>query len=448
MKYNKIKVFGFCLLTFILFVISYSTNVFRITDDNYKQFDRADEGNVLGRMILSKEKGILHKGGITGQYHDYKYSEADKKSENPPLILSDPTVYPLSQLYDDYINDREISGGVFHAYKSQPGGQAMMYSVLQNVLPFSGKTNLAIFRLMTVAFTALAFSLFLGWVYRNFKFAVALICFFFLFLSPVLFRFTINLWWALWSFYIPFITMLLVLERRKRIGRELFDTKLLIILAISVFVKFFFTGGEFITSTLVSATTPIIFYLLLQKRIYGINKWIYFFKSCIAALIGMLMGIMLLVIQLRDFFGNWVDAFKHIIFSYTKHNTGTVNMEYSKMSFTETLTFYFSTDMFYTPFSSTIRFSFGSFTIITLVLGLLLCLFQTKFSIANWALCKALLITTLISLIGPYSWYIFFPAHAAVHTAFDAIVWYMPFLLFAFVVWGVFINKLFTFNKN
>lgn len=71
------------------------------------------------------------------------------------------------------------------------------------------------------------------------------------------------------------------------------------------------------------------------------------------------MGILLLVIQLRDF-GNWGDAFKHIIFSYTKHNTGTINMEASKMSFTETLTFYFSTDMFYTPFSSAIRFSFGS----------------------------------------------------------------------------------------
>lgn len=447
-KYNNRRVFLFCLVTFILFVVSYSTNVFKITDDNYKGFDRADEGNVLGRMVLSREKGILHKGGVTGQYSNYKYPDSIKYSANPPLILSDPTVYPLSQLYDDYLNDRPIYDGSFGAYKIQPGGQAMMYSVLQEILPFSGKINLNIFRLITIGLTSLIFALFLGWIYRNYQFSVALIAFLFLLLSPVLFRFVFNLWWALWSFFIPFITMLLILERRERHNIPKFDFKLLMILFVCVFIKFFFTGGEFISSALVSATVPIIYYLLLETRMSAIAKWTYFFKSCIAALIGVLMGLLLLLIQLRDSFGNWGEAFHHIVFSYTKHNTGTPNMEVSKMTFGETLKFYFTTDMFYTPYFSSLRFSFGTFTIITLVLCFLLYFFQTRFTIANTKKYRSLVISSLISLIGPYSWYIFFPAHAAINTAFDSIVWYMPFLLFAFVVWGIFIKELFQFKKH
>lgn len=125
-KHNVLIAIVFCLLT-----ISYGWNIFKITDNNYKHFDKADEGNVMGRMVLSREKGIFYKEAITGQYFNYQYSEKELNSDNPPLRIIDKSIYPLSQLYNDYITDREIYGGSFHPYKSQPGGHAMLYSFLQ-----------------------------------------------------------------------------------------------------------------------------------------------------------------------------------------------------------------------------------------------------------------------------------------------------------------------------
>ena len=246
----------FVFISFLLLTISYAFNPFKITDDNYRGFDRADEGNVLGRMVLSREKGIFYKGAITGQYGNYKYSEKELNSDNPPLILNDKSSYGLAQLYDDYINDREIYGGSFHPYKTQPGGHAILYSFLQKISPFSGKVNLSLFRFITIGLSALVFALFAGWVFRNFGTLTGIITFLLIFLSPWFFRFAFNLWWALWSFYIPFITMLLVLERRKKRGLQLFDNKLICYLCIALFVKFQFTGAEFITSTLVTAVCP------------------------------------------------------------------------------------------------------------------------------------------------------------------------------------------------
>lgn len=50
-KYSNILLM---LFAFILLTVSYSTNIFKITDDNYRYFDRSDEGNVMGRMVLAK----------------------------------------------------------------------------------------------------------------------------------------------------------------------------------------------------------------------------------------------------------------------------------------------------------------------------------------------------------------------------------------------------------
>lgn len=435
---NKTSLFLF-LITLVLFTISYSTNIFKITDEFYKHFDRADEGNVLGRMVLSQEKGIFYKGGITGQYYDYKYPVSEIESANPPLRYFDNSVYPLSQLYDDYINDRVVYDGHYHPYKSQPGGQAMMYGFLQKISPFSGKLNLGFFRFLTVFLSSLAFALFIGWVYRNYKMLPAIIAFVFLFLSPWLFRFALNLWWALWSFYIPFITMLLVLERRKKYNKQLFNTSLLIYLGIAVFVKFFFTGAEFISSALVAAVSPIIYYLLQDKLLLVKHKFIYFLKSCVAACFGVILGLFQLVVQLRFLEGTWQAAIKHVIFSYTKHNTDSPHMI---LSFKEMIIYYFNANVFYFPFIPNFHISFGMFAVATFMIIVIFFLMQTTIALKKWESYKGLFITCIISLIGPYSWFLLFPAHAAAHVDFDCIVWYMPFLLFAFCVWGVFIKEI------
>lgn len=146
--------------------------------------------------------------------------------------------------------------------------------------------------------SALAFALFIGWVYRNFGSSAGCVTFLLIFLSPWFFRFAFNLWWALWSFYIPFLTTLLILERRQKKGAKLFDYKLILYLCIALYVKFFFTGAEFITSTLVAAVTPIIYYLFLDKEQIK-TKLTYFIKSSIAACLTIVLCLLQLAMQIR-----------------------------------------------------------------------------------------------------------------------------------------------------
>lgn len=432
-KYSNILLM---LFAFILLTVSYSTNIFKITDDNYRYFDRSDEGNVMGRMVLAKEKGIFSKGALTGQYYNYQYSQKDLEGDNPPYTYTQGTEFSknnrqvVAQLYDDYINDRELSDGSFHAYKSQPGGQALLYCVLQEVLPFSGGLKLNIFRLLTVALSALAFTLFIGWTYRNYGLFVGIGTLLLIFLSPWLFRFAFSLWWALWSFYIPFLTMLLILERRFNKGLKMFDNKLILYLTISVFAKFFFTGGEFITSALVAAVCPIIYYLYLTKTKLK-KSIIYLTKASCAACFAVLLGLLQLAVQVRYLEGSWAAGFEQVLFAYTKHNKDSSLMV---TSVSDLYSIYIGEHAFKWDFFPYINFGFGILAVIITLFSILVFCLSKKVDKEKQDKNIAIVITTTISILGPLSWLVFFPAHASFHVFLDFLIWYLPYCILGFLV--------------
>ena len=55
----------------------------------------------------------------------------------------------------------------------------------------------------------------------------------------------------------------------------------------------------------------------------------------------------------------------------------------------------------------------------------------------------ALTITLWISILAPLSWFVIFKSHSYIHTHMNFIVWYMPFMLFGFVLIGNCVNQLF-----
>lgn len=444
---NKVKThLLITVISFIVLAVSYSTNVFQITDNHYRNFDKADEGNVIGRMILAKEKGIFSKGGLTGQYFSYNYSE-ESINDNPDNFtfvaidsLKLNMASALAQTYDNYINDRVMKDGKFHTYQSQPGGQAITYSILQSILPWGGKFHLPLFRFLTVTLSALAFALFVGWISRNFGIIPAIVTFLLILFSAGIYRFAFNLWWALWSFYIPFITMLLVLEKRKKRNKQLFDGKLLIILGFTMFLKFFFTGGEFITSTLVMAMCPIIFYLLWEEVSirFGIT---YFIKASITACLATILGLILMTFQNKCYLGTWSEAYNYVITCFTRHSTDPIEPT-GGATFTEIASKFFTNDAFYWSFTSFTLSHIVVVCIITIVSAYLYITNRNKGSLENTKI-KYLVIVTNIAIIAPISWLMFFPLHVLHHQMFDFITWYMPYYLFGFAIIGISIQQLY-----
>ena len=62
--------------------------------------------------------------------------------------------------------------------------------------------------------------------------------------------------------------------------------------------------------------------------------------------------------------------------------------------------------------------------------------YHTGFDEAFYRRQKALTATLWVSLLAPLSWFVIFKGHSAIHTHMNPIVWYMPFLLFGFILTG------------
>lgn len=229
--------------------------------------------------------------------------------------------------------------------------------------------------------------------------------------------------------------MLLILERRKKKGIQLFDNKLICYLCIALFVKFQFTGAEFITSTLVTAVSPIIFYLLLD-RITLKKGFLYFTKASLFACLTIVVGLLQLVVQIRFLDGSWTTGFQHVFSSYTKHDTDAVWMQ--DASRLELIWTYLKDgNVFGWEFLNIFDFGFGVLVLIITACSLIV--WGSKNSIKDeiFRKYKALIITTTIAISGPLSWLILFPAHASFHVFLDYIIWYMPYALLGFIVIGI-----------
>ena len=441
MKFNRYTLFG--LTIFVLFFLSFTFNIFRISSSEYNRFDRGSEGYTLGRIIMTEVDGFMSHGGLPANYVYYRYlpdengnavttelwEAAEGKQEN---LKNFPHSMVQAQMYDDYINNRKVVDGWQDIYMTQPNMMGNVYGLLHILLPIDNTYKLNLFRIVNLLLTALAFFLIVFWVCRNYGPKIGTgVCLLLLF-SPWLMRFSHNLWWALWSFYIPFITMLFVLDKKKKYPDKVSDTKVYIYLIIAVFVKFLITGAEFITSTAVMAVCPIIYHAIEHKN--DLKQGLSFFlKSSLAVILGFVFGFCFLFIQIKLYIGTWSAGLEHFVFSFTKRSVTGGSMEGNGVL--DVLWIYLKEgSIFSWHFFPYITFGFGIFILITLGASFFLKKMSKTESVSVRRRNLALIVTTLISLLGPLSWYVMFVQHAYTHQLFDYIVWYMPFCIYAFIV--------------
>lgn len=400
---------------FVLFLLSYTTNIFRITNaDLFHGFERQPEGLVIGRLVRAQQDGVFSYGGVTGV-------NADSKT----LHIKDHYTIDQAAQHHLYITEAEVPD-TFLAYRSQSGGQGIILSILHKVLPVDNAKKLMIYRGLNALLVALVFILFAGWVGRNFGFKASLVTLLFIFFSDWLNMYAHNLWWVLWNFYLPFLTMLILLEKKHQSPDKISEFNILLFLFVSVFLKCFFTGFEFITTTLAAAICPIVYYYYLEKKSF-VQFIIFSLKASACMIVAVLAQMVMLVVQLKFLDGTFAAGINHILFSFTKRT------EAVDVSHFEVLKMYLQNDILKLGFlPNSTQFYFGTFILILLAVGgFLYCKMQENRKV------KALLITSLFSILAPLSWFVVFKQHSFEHPHMNYIVWYMPFLLYGFSIVGV-----------
>ncbi len=427
---------GIWVMSTLLLFLGFYTNYWGVA--HQKWFDthqRDTEGHIMGRMVKSRQDGIFSAGGLTG----------DGSTANIPEQLEIPS--PYNWQYKAYLNN--LSFDKFSTYNSQPGGQGMIFSLLDKLIPLSPKNKLEIFYVLTALLTAIALTLILAWFYQEFGLLAAVFVLGSALFSHWLTVFGKNLWWSTWAFYLPMIAVMYYIKyNRIPLNRQ--HIWFCIIIFFSVSIKCFINGFEYITTTLIMMMTPCIYYAILDK--WNINQCL---KWLIAAGIGtgaaIFLSLIMLCYQIGAVKGGFMHGIEHVIWSFGKRTYGeakdypdvyAASMEagtirvvitYMKGIFFDLNNYISVENTFISNIIFKVRYYYliGLFAVISV-----LQLWRSNSLETKRNQYIALIITTWFSILAPMSWFIIFKAHSFIHTHMSFLLWQMPFTLFGFAVIG------------
>lgn len=451
---NNISNAGYILLLSFFLALGFYSNFYKTADQLwFNTFHKGSDSLVLGRLIMSSQFGVFSKGGLTGRIKDIPFGR------NTNLYQ-----------YEIFKNGIEVEEESFDAYKSLIGGQAITFSLLDKLLPFKKSNNLKLYWFITSFLTGLILALFLFWVRKCFGFFPSFICFFFILGSAWMTVFGKSLWWSLWSFFIPFVIFLFYFEKEEK--DNLVTSKQLLSLSFfSVLVKVYFTGYEYITTTLIMSITPFVFYAVKDKWSFIIlAKRLMLFS--ISSFVAILVSFGVLIYQLKALTGSYFEGIEHITYSFFKRTHSTASYKFSEIYSDSLETDIFSLLTRYllgnaidlAPLFSSVKgggffLTFADLIILFILFTILVFLSRKQFPtlFKKRKLNIALLYATWFSILAPLSWFIIFKGHSYLHFHMNFIVWYMPFCLLGFALLGsvlcclikdVFVDKGFDLKKN
>lgn len=441
---------------FLLLFFSFYLNIFKIVlVDTYRIYETYVEALVVGKMAKMEKDGMFASAGFPGVVYD-------KAQITDSLVLANMdnvedlyardnivTQFKLEQI--KYYYGEEPTPDGYTVYVSHSGGNALFYYIVQKILPFDPPVKYQILRAINCSLMALCFMLFIGWTYRNFGFIPALITFLLTFFSswPVLFGGN-GLWWSLWNFFVPFLVMLLLLEKKHNNPDSISYTKICICLFVAFLVKLMFSGLEFISTAMLTPFIPIIYYSWLEK-----DKVMDFIKKSLKASIAVISAViiqfLILILQLKVLLGSFNAAYSYIMTAFTRRasfQSGTNSYDHSsRFADSDSLSFlwnnvlkdYLRGDVFFGNYiHSSFQFFFAYLIGIIALAGAAIVVLNRRRSRSRKL--DALVIATAISIACPMSWFIIFKEHSFWHPQIDYIIWYMPFLLLGFAVIGTAIS--------
>ena len=422
-----------------LLFLGFFFNVWHVAEQQWFDTHQRDtESLIIGRMVKSRQDGIFSVGGLTGAGITTNVQQ-DWISENQ-----------IDNQYAAYLNRGFFDE--FSPYMSQPGGQGIIFSLLDKIIPLSPQIKLWSFYVLTALLSAIALAAIIGWFYDEFGGWVAICVSGSAVLSQWLTVFGKNLWWSLWAFYLPMVVVLSYLKRhRDPTNRQFIRVGILISIAVSI--KCFINGYEYITTTLVMMLVPFVYYVILDK--WSRQQCV---KGMLVAGLGsgvaIFFSLIMLCFQIGAAKGGFIDGVTHVIWSFGKRTYGEagdypavyaasleagtmgVVLTYMNGIFFDLNNYLSQANTFVANHLFKVRYYY--LIIFFVVMSVLLSIRSTA---AQRQQHIALIWTAWFSILAPLSWYIIFKAHSYIHTHMSFLLWQMPFTFFGFAVFGAIVKQ-------
>ena len=431
---RKIAIWG---LSILLLFLGFFSNLWHVAEQQWFDTHQRDtESLIIGRMVKSRQDGIFSTGGLTGAGITTSIQQ-DWISSNQ-----------IDNQYAAYLNGGSFDK--FSPYMSQPGGQGIIFSLFDKLIPLSPQIKLWSFYVLTALLSAIALTAIIGWFYEEFGGWVAIFVIGSAVLSQWLTVFGKNLWWSLWAFYLPMLVVMYFFKRnRTPPNRQYLWFGILIFISVSI--KCFINGYEYITTTLVMMVTPCIYYAVRDKW----NRH-HYLNWTLAAVCGsgvaIFFSLIMLCFQIGAAKEGFMDGVAHVIWSFGKRTYGNVEdfppvyaasleagtigvvITYMNGIFFDLNNYLSGTNTFVSNFLLKVRYYY--LIVLFIATSVLLFLRSKKMIVERGQRDIALISTTWFSILAPLSWYVIFKAHSYIHTHMSFLLWQMPFTFFGFAVFG------------
>ncbi|MFT5244730.1 MAG: hypothetical protein ACI8QQ_002675 [Psychroserpens sp.] len=408
-KQKKVSIVLFLIGLFVL-TFSYTNNGLHALSKGYfSHFQTSSEGLIINRVVKNRSEPYFDKGGLPGWF-------------NPAYPFS------RSKSYAYYLYTQGENHESFSFYKTHHGTQALIYSVLdQYLLSFLSPSNrFYALHLITAFVNSLVFMLLIWQLKRVFelKKITLLLLVFSMAFAQFLVPFGNNLWWAVGSFYIPFIICLWISNKGKS------NSTIILYAAIAMFLKYLFTGYEFITTIWIMSLLACIITLPTFNIKQIIKATLY---PALGFLFATITSMTLIVTQIRMADGTWKAGWDHLIFSFLKRSHG------NSSSLPEVYAASLDAQLFpviknyFTTVWLDISHLIGDGLPIFLrvikwweVVALFLVILTTNLLLNLNQKLNRIAILTGLSFLAPFSWLIIFKGHSYIHQHMNHIIWWMP----------------------
>ena len=418
----------FVFSTLLLF-LGFDRNLLGLVpSEAFGNFDKGSESLILGRLVWSRQNGFFVDGALLG-------------SGDAPLPISGDS--EIENQYQTYLTDGQFEN--YALYKSQSGGQAWLFSLLDGIGPFASTTNLRLFRALTSLLAALTLSALIVWFYRQFGWVTALTVLFTGMISHWLTLYGRNLFYSVWSYFLPMVVALFLLDREAR-GNKMRERTFYFSIGTLLLFKGFFSGYDFLLLPMGMTATALVFYALKDKwTLARFTRRL--LLTGLACTVGILASFAILAAQVGSVTGNFSDGLIHIVNTMGRRTFGTpldpaqsdffaAGQESSLLPVIQTVTRK-------AAIVSGVRFThiFWLFAAVTVLALLVLWLRRGK--LGDTSAARALIITTWVSFLSPLAWLVIFKAHAYYHPFTTPIIWHMPTMFFGYALIGLFFTLLF-----
>lgn len=410
----------FVLSLVLLFLGLYRNQWNVVREKKFTNFQKDSESLVAARMVESRQRGLFAENGLLG------WGDAD------PLNLNE----------SDYNHQYEVylGGGNFQTYslyKSTGGWQAMFFSALDRLSPFSPSVNLRNFRALTALLFAVTLSMFAFWILHEFGWLTAILVLLTTLVSQWITLFGRNLFYSIWASFLPMILMAYYLRWEEK--NAITSNVRLALLAFGLMLfKSLVNGYDFIIPALAMPTVPLIYYGLRNQ--WDRSKFIRrFLLLSLALLAAIIVSILILAAQLQVSEGSFAGGLASILSTFARRSYGDPTLypgyaESLKADPLSVLWTYISKDTAINVLGLnflTVIIIFVIFTVLYVILDKM-----KKGRLPDRLKVYALISAAWFSMLSPISWFVIFKGQAYIHTQTNYLAWHMPFMLFGYAMCG------------